>query len=153
MTHKRTLRRAPAPFGNLSPLQQKLRTHEKNFIESFTGKKFATLTDARKGLSQAVKEQTAQLQIARSGRSTISQAYKIQAVAPPKPQVIPPPKTEPKVSTPPSIAWANTATRTEKFKYAQKVGSNKYHRRIQKWWDDFPDEDPEDNPFCYHGKE
>lgn len=45
------------------------------------------------------------------------------------------------------------ATRKEKFKYAQKIGKEKYTRLLREYWEDYPDEEPGDNPYCYHGKE
>lgn len=46
-----------------------------------------------------------------------------------------------------------TASRKEKFKHAQKIGKARYTRLLHDWWDDYPDLDRDDNPYCYHGKE
>lgn len=46
----------------------------------------------------------------------------------------------------------NKADRYDKSLYAKKIGTTAYTRRLNEWWDEHPDEDPNDNPYCYHDK-
>jgi len=161
---KNTLKALKGVSKSLSKRAQALAEEvELQRIERLLGEDFDNLHEAQRGLFKETKKLTKRvlkqnkefIKTLRRGGSRPAElaGNKIVPTArpiPQKPAKELPPKAEPK---PPSKAWAETATRTDKFKYAQKIGKKAYHRRVQKWWEDYPDEDPGDNPYTYHGKD
>ena len=116
---------------------------EQRKIERLLGEEFDSLAEARRALKRESKP------VKSSGSKPSKKA------ATPKPSRKSAPlqsATKPATKSPTRFNIGN-ATRRQKFQYAQKIGKGAYTRRLNEWWDDHPDADPDDNPYCYHSKE
>lgn len=156
-TNKRTLRRkgaaTPAPkkrtlkrAANTSSVDKELRA-----IQRLLGEEYESLAQARRALKQESKpisERTYQQRtLARRIPAPTPASKPIPA---PKPA---PSKPAPKPAIKPSRFSAKGSSRNEKFLHSKKIGKAAYYRLITQWWDDHPEDDPEDNPYLYHNKE
>lgn len=135
-------------------------------IETLLGEDFDSLAQAKRALAKetkkltkrVVKENQEFIRTLRRGKSRPAQLVenKIVPQAPVKSPRKPFTFTPFKPPAPPPIKPATdilTIPRDKKYLYAQKIGKERYLKLLREWWEEFPDEDPNDNPYCYHGKD
>jgi len=114
---------------------------EQRKIERLLGEEFDSLAQARRALKQESKPVPE-----KKTKPKPKTDFKYGANKPTT-------KPKSKPASKPARFNPRTASRKEKFKHAQKIGPARYTKLLNDYWDDHPDEDKGDNPYCYHGGE
>lgn len=123
-------------------------------IERMLGEDFESLTQARAALQRESKPITKKLPKKLSKPIFDFGANKKQKQKPaPVPKPTPVTKQKPTPVSKPKRANIYKMSRFQKHNYAQQVGLPKYVYLMRQWWDNHPEADPADNPYCYHAKE